>query len=209
MTTTTMPREFYIPKNSTKVADKHSDAVAYVYERAGAPYAAVFVGKAAKPAQHYRHRDPAARERSVMAAFASYREGLAYKAKRRSEAAEKSAASRATVQVGDIYRTCWGYDQTNVEFFEVVEVKGAYAMLREVASANRDDGYGGEKCVPQSGAYLAPRFEGDDRGLPLRRLIQDGRIRIDGVRTGWPWGKRVAGVVVGEACDRTAAGWGH
>ncbi len=38
---------------------------------------------------------------------------------------------------------------------------------------------------------------------------QDGRIKIDEARIAWPWGQRVAGVVVGAAASRTAAGWGH
>lgn len=114
-----------------------------------------------------------------------------------------------SAKVGDIYRTSWGYDQTNVEFFKVVEIRGKFAILREIACASRGDGFGSEKCVPQSGAFLEPRYKGDDQGLPIRRLIQDGRIRIDDVRTAWPWGERIAGVVVGDAANRTAAGWGH
>lgn len=200
------PREFYIPKGSTKVADKQSDAVAYLHtNRNGQPCAACFAGKQAKPAQHYRYANDARREAGVRAFFESRRETLKRGEARR---AERKAFAHSC-QVGDIYRTNWGYDQTNVEFFEVVEIRGKYAVLREIASASSDDGHGSEQCVAQSGEYLKPRYEGDDRGLPIRRLIQEGHIKIDDVRYAWPWGKRVAGVVVGETCHRTASGWGH
>jgi hypothetical protein len=205
----TMPREFYIPKGATKIADKHSDAVAYIFERAGAPYAMVFFGKQAKPVQHLRYRTTERREQSVRQAFEGRRASIEARAKWKTEAREKAEVSRKATKVGDIFRTCWGYDQTNMEFFEVVEVRGAYAILREIGTVSDDNGHGTERCVPQSGAYLEPRYVGDDRGKPIRRLIQDGRIKIDDVRTAWPWGERVAGVVVGDAASRTAFGWGH
>ena len=92
----------------------------------------------------------------------------------------------------------------------MVEIKGKFAVLREIAAVSRGDGQGSERCVPQSGIYLNPRHEGDDRGLPIRRLIQEHGIKIDDVRTAWPcWGKRVAGVVIGEPVHQTALGWGH
>ena len=37
-------RAFYIPRPSIKVADKASDAIAYLYERDGKPFAALFIG---------------------------------------------------------------------------------------------------------------------------------------------------------------------
>ena len=203
-------RDFYIPKGSVKVADKGSDAVAYVYTNSrGRPTAAVFYGKQAKPVFHYNYRTDAEREKSVARAFAARKASADSRAEYATKEAALAAEHRSKVQVGDIYRTCWGYDQTNVEFFEVVEVKGAYAILREIACASRSAGMGSDRVVPQSGSYLAPRHEGDDRGQPIRRLIQSGRIKIDYFRTGWPWGTRVAGVVVGESVHRTADGWGH
>lgn len=37
------------------------------------------------------------------------------------------------VKVGDVFYTSWGYEQTNVNFFQVIELRGASsAMVREV-----------------------------------------------------------------------------
>jgi hypothetical protein len=199
------PREFYIPKGAVKVADKLSTAVAYLYTTAKGRLGCVaFAGKADKPAFHYTYRNELSRENAVRDYFQNVRARETY----RTESREKRKSFVHTAKVGDIYRTCWGYDQTNVEFFEVTEIKGKHAILREIQSAGVDNGYGTERCVPQSGAFLSPRYDGDDRGLPIRRLIQD-RIRIDNVRTASPWGQRVAGVVIGDAASRTASGWGH
>lgn len=204
-------REFYIPKRATKISAKDCDAVCYfapfVKKSTGQSlfHLVGFAGKAEKPSINWTIRNVKELERTIAEFFAS-RKG-------REDRAEKNRAERKafahSVTVGDIYRTSWGYDQTNVEFFEVVEVKGKYAILREIESASSDDGKGSERCVPQSGAFVKPRYDGDERGLPIRRLIQDGHIKIDDHRYGWPWGKRVAGVIVGESCHRTASGWGH
>lgn len=208
----TLPRESYIPKGSAKVCDKLSDAIAYVYTNAkDKPAAAVFYGKQAKPVSHVYYRDEARRASHVAELFAARRAHDAMVAERRSE--EKSFAH--SVQVGDIFSTCWGYDQTNVEFFEVTKLIGSkMCELREIACASDEQGGPQERIVPQSGAYLAPRHDGDDQGLPIRRLIQKGyngapHIKICDVRSASPWGKRVAGVVVGMPASRTGFGWGH
>lgn len=202
------PREFYIPKGAVKVADKKSSAVAYLYDSAksGKPGCVAFSGKADKPAFQYTFSKPAGRENYIANFFQNVRD----RELRRVADREQRKAFVHSCQVGDIYRTSWGYDQTNVEFFQVIEITGKYAILREIAAASEDRGSGCESVVAQSGAFLEPRYKGDDRGAPIRRLIQDGRIKIDDVRTAWPWGKRgPGGIVIGEACHQTASGWGH
>ena len=36
------------------------------------------------------------------------------------------AAERDGLKVGDVLRSSWGYDQTNVDYYEVVELVGLY-----------------------------------------------------------------------------------
>lgn len=207
-----MPRDFYIPKHSQKVSDKLSDAVAYLSTNSkDKPRATVFFGNQAKPVADYWYRDEACRAAAVGELFVSRRKSLAFKNERREARKAGNRAAATKVQVGDIYRTSWGYDQTNVEFFEVVAVKGQYATLREIAQAREGGGPTGYRVVPQSGEYLKPRFEGDDAGQPIRRLIQDGYIKICDVRHAWPWGKRdpITGTVIGEAAYATDSMFGH
>jgi len=189
-----IPREFYIPKGAIKVADRHSDAVAYVHTNArGKPCGMVFFGKQSKPVVNYQFRSEAERERVIRDYFGRKQ---AWDARKR-EARDEAKAFQHAAKVGDLYRTSWGYDQTNVEFFEIIEIRGKHAILRELQQVRETTGWEQGRCVPQSGKYVEPRYEGDKHGEPIRRLIQDGRIKIDDVRTAWPWGKRVAGAVVG------------
>jgi hypothetical protein len=207
-----LPREAFIPKGAIKVSDKRSDAVAYLCTNSkGKPRATVFFGKQAKPVADYWFADEARREKRVRELFESRQAHDARITGNRTEA----QSFQHNVQVGDIFTTCWGYDQTNREAFEVIEVRGKHAVLREIAMACETRGPA-DKVVPQSGAFLSPRHDGDDQGLPIRRLIQRGynnepHIKIDECRSGSPWGKRdpITGTILGRVMDRTASGWGH
>lgn len=55
--------------------------------------------------------------------------------KRRSQ--EREAAK--SVSVGDVFVTSWGYEQTNIDYFEVVEKHGQYVTLRPIASRTVED----------------------------------------------------------------------
>jgi hypothetical protein len=171
MSRNTFPREFYIPKNSAKVADKLSDAVAYVYTTPkGRPAAAMFFGKQAKPAWHYNFLSDASREKRIRETFEGYRASQAAKAEWRDK---RKAAGRGLV-VGDILNTCWGYEQTNREFFQVTALIGDKMVeLREIKQARSYDAQDRGKTVP---------LMGDFKGEPIRRIAQNGRVKIDDVR---------------------------
>ena len=75
------------------------------------------------------------------------------------------------VHVGDIYYSSWGYDQTNVDFYQVVALKGKHtAVIRQIAN----DYLGG--CDMQG--MVRPRrdvFEGE-----ATRTIRTAAPRLDG-----------------------------
>ena len=70
-------------------------------------------------------------------AFESRRKSLAFKSER--QAARKAWVP--TYKVGDIFRTCWGYDQTNVEYFELIEIRGKHGIFRELNQERIDTGW--------------------------------------------------------------------
>jgi len=179
----------YVPQGATKIADKHSDAIAYLYTdpRRSRPCAIIYYGKQSKSVGHHSYRDDAEREKSVTRYF----EGRRAHDKAQAEYKAKRLAPNR-LQVGDILNTCWGYDQTNREFFEVTEVSGQYVIIREIAQAHADTGPSSWKCAPQSSQFI---------GAPMRKLVQHGdHVTIDDVRTASLWNvQRVAGVPIGPA----------
>ncbi len=191
------PREFYIPKGSAKIADKLSDAVAYVYTTGnGKPCAAVFFGKQAKPIAHVIYRTEERREDAIKTLFQGRRDSVAFKTQQRA----KRAAWVPDYKVGEILHTNWGYDQTNVEYFEVTEVRGKHVVLREIQQESVETGFMSGKCVPLAGKFAEPRYAGDDRGVPIRRLAQEHGIKIDDVRTAFRGrSTKIAGVTVHDS----------
>lgn len=77
-----------------------------------------------------------------------------------------------TFAVGDILSGSWGYEQTNVEFYQVVEVPSAnYVMIRELAHVSSGEtGYMTGTCMPDPGNYV---------GEAIRRKVNQGSVKIN------------------------------
>jgi hypothetical protein len=76
------------------------------------------------------------------------------------------AAAGEGFKVGDLLYTSWGYDQTNIDFYQVVQVKGrATVVIRQVAEKIVRQGDQEEDVVPEPG-----KFEGE----PLLRRVKPG-----------------------------------
>jgi hypothetical protein len=138
-------REHWIPKGSRRITDKQSDAVAYVYERLGVPYAAAFHGRAAKPDWHFRFRSEAERERRIKQHFAGRRATAEARAKHKVERTKPHS-----LEAGHILVCSWGYEQTNVDFYKVKRIIGPHTvelvMLDSIAHTDELGDRG--KCVP-------------------------------------------------------------
>lgn len=151
----TMPRDFYIPQSAIKVSDKRSDAVAYLYATPrGEPCMMVFYGRQSKPVARFKYLSEAKRADAVAAYFKRRQEVAGWKADRR---AAKAAQVRK-VEVGGLYYTSWGYDQTNIDFYEVVELVGQKsALVRRVACVDTSTGnepWMTGKSIPAAGQYM-------------------------------------------------------
>lgn len=53
-----------------------------------------------------------------------------------------------TVKVGDIFVSSWGYDQTNIDYYKVVNVKNKTAILAEIGQKREYTGNMCGRCVP-------------------------------------------------------------
>jgi len=161
----TLPREFYVPAGALKIADRRSTAVAYAYtDRHGRPCAVVFAGKSDKPGFRHYFGTEAQREKRVRAYF----EAVAATEQARIDRRAKRTAWANPYKVGDIFSTCWGYDQTNREYYEVVDVRGKHLIVREIACGYVETQWLAGKSVPMPGQYI---------GDPARVLAQPGGFR--------------------------------
>lgn len=101
------------------------------------------------------------------------------KAERKAKRAAEKAEALAKVQEGDIFVASWGWEQTNIDAYQVVAKKGATVTLREiaVASVEGSEGFMSDRVVPVLNHFIGERF--------TKRITGRG-INIDDVRYASP-----------------------
>lgn len=154
----TLTREFYEPKGvePLSLGGGGADATIYTWEteKDGRTryHALCFHGKAAKPDIHGYFRSDENRTRALAEYLDGRRRHLAARATSRRE---QSAPHSLTV--GDILDSSWGYDQTNVDFYEVVRVVGPHTVeLRKLAQVRNETAFMQGTCRPVPGRYVGP-----------------------------------------------------
>lgn len=165
-------RARFIPAGAVKIADKVSGAEVYLYKakQNGQPAVRAFAAKAIKPAFSFFYRNEADRDAKARDFLAGQRA--------RAEAAARDRAERAKphrLQVGHILRSSWGYEQTNIDFYQVTALIGAHTVeLRRIASLDAtpvDAPAMTGRCVPHVDAF---------KGEAFRRRVNgaNGSVRI-------------------------------
>lgn len=159
MTKFTMTREFYAPRNAIKVSDKRSSAVVYVStDRQGRVSAMGFQGKAAKPAFNHWYRNEAVRESQVRKFFTQVQEREAYRAKLAQDRADKLAQPHK-LQIGHILVCSWGWEQTNIDYYQVTALKGARSVeLRKIGKVSDEDAWCQGTCTPRADNFTGEAF---------------------------------------------------
>ena len=177
-------REFYIPTSYVLlVADKALGLE--IYRDPALPVAMAFAGKRAKPDWHYRY----ASEDRLATKIAEYTESINRYAKAKIEKREAVKKWKHDVKVGDIFRSSWGYEQTNIDYYEVTKLIGAhYAEIREICQERTQTESMQGDCVPVPGKYVTePDYTAEKvNGVYPRKEIEPRRVRIQGSGTSEP-----------------------
>ena len=126
-----MHRSRYIPANSTAIESPHG--VVYVYTKhetnLSQLIAIAYAGKQSKSTWHFRFQNEEKRDAKIKEFF----DGLAAHAALIAER-KHQATTPHTLQLGDVIYNSWGYDQTNVDFYEVVGVSSNFVSLQSLNS---------------------------------------------------------------------------
>ena len=185
----TLPREFYIPRlvsglkneGAEMVDCSGTDATVYTYEKTKADGAAsylalAFHGKAAKPDWHFSFHTEEQRNKRI-AEYLEDRKGHAeYKAKRK---VERQAPH--TLKVGDILYTSWGYDQTNIDYYQVTRVPGPMSVeIRKIAAnSGPEEGFMSASCTAAKDKFI---------GEPMiKRANSCNSVKIESYAWASPW----------------------
>jgi hypothetical protein len=188
-------REMFLPKQPAQVVkSKLSPAVVYLFTVGGKPCAKGFFGKQAKPAFHFNFHTVERRNEYV----AQWIKDMDARTANMKAGQAKRKAYEHTLKLGDVLRSSWGYDQTNIDYYEVTKVISSKMVeIREIAQQREETGWQQGKCVPATGEY---------KGEPMRKLVQEGNsIRIASYACAYPVESvKVAGMNVYKADHWTA-----
>ena len=143
-----------------------------------------FSGKRSKPDFYYNFKTEQSRETYVQ----EYLQGKLEMSEWKQQQQDKRILTENPVKVGDIFYTSWGYDQTNVEFYQIIDVKGQFATLKQICAQTVEGSQGRDCCevVAMPNAFY-------ERGETLRKKIQTSdngktvHFRLDSSRSAWQW----------------------
>lgn len=147
-----LTREFFRPADSVvENVDAIPGSEIHRYETNGAVYAAVFGGKRSKPDWHFRFKNEDHREAKI-AGWIENQTARAAAAKARR--AEKNGGH--SLKVGDVLNASWGYDQTNVDFYQVVEVPSkCFVIVRKISGYSEDSNGPSVRVKPSKDAFIS------------------------------------------------------
>jgi hypothetical protein len=121
----------------------------------------IWRGRAKKPYAHYRFASEERRKSYIAAEVAKDVARVERKVEYAAETKVNKAAMRKKFKVGTILHHSWGYDQTQCEYFEVIEVKGASCTIREIAAATvpGSEGFMCDSRVACPGNFIGPAMK--------------------------------------------------
>jgi len=90
---------------------------------------------------------------------------------------------KADAKVGDIYVCSWGYEQTNIDYYQVVRVLPKSVVVQAIDSTRSYDGPMHGQSFP-----IANRFCGEERTVRLRVDGTGGTsFRVNSFSWAYPW----------------------
>ena len=140
----------------------------------GRPSATGFTGTKGKPDFNYYFTSEANREKYINKFIEEQKQKLEYKAERK---VKKQAPTiyQVPFKPGDIIYNSWGYDQTNIDFYQVTRCTKSSVFIRPIKAEYASDG----GCDMSS--YIKPIKDGFIEGKEeIRKQIQwyDGNTYV-------------------------------
>lgn len=171
----------FIPKGANAIRLKGVEAVAYASTAAdGRVTLCCYAGRAKRPTKHILFRN-VERAHSWLD---GWRRSLQSMEQLKAERRAQRAAFKHDFKVGEILYTMWGYEQTNVDFYEVTRVVTAASIeIRQVAADREYTSAMTGYATPIAGRYI---------GEAMTKRVQaggqaSGRVRIASYASATRW----------------------
>lgn len=141
-------------------------------------YLMAFIGNAVRPSFHYYYASEAHRAARITSLIDARTEHLAGVIARREERKQPH-----TLKIGDILCSSWGYEQTNVDFYQVIAVRGAVVDLRKIGQEKEYDGDMTGFAMPKTDHFIGSPLTG-------KRPSASNAVRITSFALAMPWDGR-------------------
>ncbi|MHB1701722.1 MAG: hypothetical protein ACYCSN_16645 [Acidobacteriaceae bacterium] len=136
---------------------------------------AIFGGKRTKADTYYTYRDASQAAEHLARARDTFAKSKASK----EAAREAEAAKPCPLKVGDVLMASWGYEQTNIDFYQVTARTGKRSVtLREIASQSETDAWEQGTCIPAVGHFVGEPF--------TTRSNSRGSVTLASYKTAYP-----------------------
>jgi len=155
----------FIPANSEVQEFPKAAVVAYCYDSKNGPAYVAYKGRQGKAARHFAFSSLDRRDKHLAGYVEQETNTENFKRSRRE--------TGHGLEVGEIVCAVWGYEQTNVDFFEVLRVPTARsAVVRRIESETIEDEPGSMTgySTPKPGQFVAVAKEETRRADGLHRL---------------------------------------
>lgn len=122
-----------------------------------------FAGTAGRPAAHFSYRTAD----DALAGATRFLEGRGAHAGRMASSRRQRAAWHTKLAVGTVLVHSWGYDQTNTDYYQVVELSptGKTCVIRKIAARSLETGWMVGDCWPLANEFI---------GAPMTKRIGEG-----------------------------------
>ena len=135
-------------------------------EKVERPNLKIWKPKAKKPYVNYYYPSLEIAEEQLNKYVENYKHELEEKEKYK-QARKGTPEQLAKIKVGDVFHDSWGYDQTNVNYYQVISKKNRHVEVREIGAKRVEgsEGFMSCKVVPDKDNFL------NDSPV-LKKLIQ-------------------------------------
>ncbi len=162
----------HAPTNGQRVAAKNGAWEGWLYKSSntGKQCMVIYLGQSAKEWKRFSF---ATREKAIksLAYYAADAQKIQQEATRRADEKRQRLAAPHGLALGDVLISSWGYDQTNIDYYEVTGLHGKRGVeLRGIAQECADTAHMQGVCVPVPGKYISE---------PQRKLVdQYGGVNV-------------------------------
>lgn len=142
-------------------------------------YFLAYIGRRRRATAFYRFSTLQSRDEYAVQWHGDRRAALDAKKVRRAEQRQPHSLKR-----GDVLRASWGYDQTNIDFYEVIAVRGCVVDMQELKKDRTEDAHGMcGTCTPRRGDYCGQKMTG-------KRPNASNQVRVASYAYASPWDGR-------------------